>query len=105
MDGKVENIFAELEKNAFDVSEKTQGLDKKIRGLHKKLKGDIGENNGRVKADLGLLQSDHKVTAEKIVFIERYMDRLRASNTYGEPIVNFNEDSVTKAEMEKTVKE
>ena len=32
------------------------------------------------------------------------MDRIRASNTYGEPIVNFNEDSATKTEMQETVK-
>ena len=31
------------------------------------------------------------------------MDRIRASNTYGEPIVNFNEDSATKAEMKELI--
>ena len=31
------------------------------------------------------------------------MDRIRASNTYGEPIVNFNEDSVTKKELKESV--
>ena len=31
------------------------------------------------------------------------MDRLRASNTYGEPIVRFNEDSATRVEMQEYV--
>ena len=31
------------------------------------------------------------------------MDRLRASNTYGEPIVRFNEDSATKSEMQEHI--
>ena len=31
------------------------------------------------------------------------MDRIRASNIYGEPIVNFNEDSATKEEMKELI--
>ena len=31
------------------------------------------------------------------------MDRVRASNSYGEPILNFNEDSVTKAELKEAI--
>ena len=80
-------------------------LRKKIGGLHKKLKGDMDEISGKLRADLGLLQSDQKVTQEKITNIERYMDRLRASNTYGEPIVNFNEDSVTKRDLNQVLAE
>ena len=52
---------------------------------------------------MGLIQSDQKVTQEKIVQIERFMDRVRASNSYGEPILNFNEDSVTKAELKEAI--
>ena len=76
-----------------------------MRGLHKKIKTDFDENSGKVKADLNLLQSDQKITAEKIVQVERFMDRIRASNNHGEPIVNFNEDSATKTEMQEAISE
>ena len=75
-------------------------LDKKMRGLHKRVKTDIEDQSGKLKADMSLLQSDQKITLEKMVFIERFMDRIRASNNHGEPIVNFNEDSATKEEMQ-----
>jgi len=39
------------------------------------------------------------------VQMERFLDRLRASNTYGEPITNFNQDSVTKAELQSILAE
>ena len=39
------------------------------------------------------------------MFIERFMDRIRASNTYGEPIVNFNEDSVTKQDLKQALED
>ena len=78
---------------------------KKLGGLHKKLKNESEDNTGKFKAEIGLIQSDQKVTSERIVQIERYLDRLRATNTYGEPIVNFNEDSVTKTELNQTLAE
>ena len=34
------------------------------------MKTDMEENSGKVKADLGLLQSDQKVTAEEIKYID-----------------------------------
>ena len=37
--------------------------------------------------------------------MERFCDRLRASNTYGEPIVRFNEDSATISQMREFVAE
>lgn len=80
-------------------------LDKKLRGLHKKVKTDIDDHSGKLKADMSLMQSDQKITLEKMVFIERFMDRIRASNNHGEPIVNFNEDSATKEEMQLIVAE
>ena len=86
-------------------SESFDAMDKKMRGLHKKIKTDVDENSGKIKADFNLLQSDYKITAEKMVFIERFMDRIRASNNHGEPIVNFNEDSATKTEMKEHITE
>ena len=74
-----------------------------MRGLHKRVKQDLEESASKLRADFGLLQTDQAETAKKIVFIERFMDRIRASNTYGEPIVNFNEDSVTKKELKESV--
>lgn len=76
-----------------------------MRGLHKRVKTDIEDQSGKLKADMSLLQSDQKITLEKMVFIERFMDRIRASNNHGEPIVNFNEDSATKEEMQLIVAE
>lgn len=75
------------------------GIDKKIRGLHKKIKGEHEESFGKIKAELSLYASYHKVADEKLTQMERYLDRIRCSNTYGEPITNFNEDSATKTEM------
>ena len=46
-------------------------IRKKLAGLHKRVKVDIEEINGKIKADLGLLQSDQKVTAEKIEQLEK----------------------------------
>ena len=43
------------------------------------------------------------MTDEKILHIERFMDRIRASNPYGEPIMQFNEDSVNKDEMKDAI--
>lgn len=76
-----------------------------MRGLHKRVKTDIEDQSGKLKADMSLLQSDQKITLEKMVFIERFMDRIRASNNHGDPIVNFNEDSATKEEMQLIVAE
>ena len=50
-----------------------------------------------------MIKSDFKASTEKIVYIERFMDRVRASNTYGDPIVNFNEDSVTKTQLSEAL--
>ena len=80
-------------------------MDQKIKGLHKRLKGDLEDMLGKVRADQALIQADQKVHFEKLTFIERFMDRIRASNTYGEPIVNFNEDSVTKVELKASLEE
>ena len=52
-----------------------QKFDKKIRGLHKRIKTDMEENSGKVKADLGLLQSDKKITSEKILQIEELLGK------------------------------
>jgi len=62
------------------------------------------EGVGKIKADVGLCMSDMKVFAEKIAKSERFLDRIRASNPYGEPITNYNEDSATKVEMQEFVK-
>lgn len=55
---------------AVQITEMVQKLDKKVRGVYKRMKMEIDENSGKVKADLGMLQSDQKVTAEKIKLIE-----------------------------------
>lgn len=57
-----------------------------MSGLHKRVKSDIEENFGRFKADLGLLQSDQKVTAEKIEQTEQLIERLKATNSNGTPM-------------------
>ena len=33
-------------------------MKKKMSGLHKRIRSDIEDSNGRLKAELGLLQSD-----------------------------------------------
>ena len=68
------------------------------------VKQGIDELGGKMKTDMAMILSDQKVTAEKMVQVDRFMDRVRASNTYGEPITNFNEDSATKTEMQEFVK-
>ena len=45
------------------------------------------------------------MTNETLTQHARYLDRIRCSNTYGEPLVNFNQDSATKTEMQDFVKE
>ena len=99
----IDEMNEKSEAKAKEDAEKIHSFEKKLRGLHKRVKQDQEESSGKLRADLGLLQSDYKVTSEKIVQLERFMDRIRASNTYGEPIVNFNEDSVTKKELKQTV--
>ena len=72
--------------HAVKSEELTQSMRKKMSGLHKRVKSDIEENFGRFKADLGLLQSDQKVTAEKIEQTEQLIERLKANNSNGIPM-------------------
>ena len=56
-----------------------------------------------MKNDIAVVQADKASYDDKLTQVMRFMDRLRASNTYGEPIVRFNEDSATKSEMQDFV--
>lgn len=81
------------------------GFEKKIKGLYRRLKTELAETTGPILADIVVLQAAKEDYLKRFVQLERFMDRLRASNTYGEPIVNFNEDSATKTEMQNYVAE
>lgn len=51
--------------------------------------------SAKLQADLAEFRNEQEGNTDRITQMERFCDRLRASNTYGEPIVRFNEDSAT----------
>ena len=74
-----------------------------MRGLSKRVKAELELQSGQLQVEIDRITASDEDRLARIIKVERFMDRIRASNIYGEPIVNFNEDSATKEEMKELI--